>query len=289
MNKIVVLCSIVLVSFIANSQSGHKKKRSTAAGTISFYWGYNRAWYTNSTIRFVGSDYDFKLKGASASDRPDKFKTSVYFNPRTITVPQYNARIGYYFKDKWQISFGVDHMKYVLDDHNEVSLDGYIKPGIDTVWSGDYFNQPVVTDRTSFHYENTNGVNFLRFELMRSFDLYELGRKRQIALTGNLGVGVGPMLTFNDLNFAGEHSFATPSISGYGVGVNGALRLEFFKHVFVQAETGLGISHLTHVRTRANDRNQFARQAFGFSQYFVAGGVLFYIRPKNGCDTCPNW
>jgi hypothetical protein len=289
MKSSLVLCSILLVSLIANAQKGHKKKRSTAAGTISFYWGYNRSWYTNSTIRFVGSDYDFKLKGASASDRPDKFRTSVYFNPKTITVPQYNARIGYYFKDKWQISFGVDHMKYVLDDQNEVSLNGYIKPGIDTVWSGDYFNQPVVTDRTSFHYENTNGVNFLRFELMRSFDLWELGKKRQLALTGNLGVGVGPMLTFNDLNFAGEHSFATPSISGYGVGVNGALRLEFFKHVFVQAETGLGISHLTHVRTRPNDRNQFARQAFGFSQYFVAAGVLFYIRPKNGCDTCPNW
>lgn len=289
MNKIVVLCSIVLVSFIANSQSGHKKKRSTAAGTISFYWGYNRSWYTNSTIRFIGSDYDFRLKGVHASDRPDKFKTSVYFNPRTITVPQYNARIGYYFKDKWQISFGVDHMKYVMDDHNDVLLDGFIATGIDTVWSGNYQDEPVVTDRTSFHYENTNGVNFLRFELMRSFDLFELGRKRQIALTGNLGAGIGPMLTYNDLNFAGEHSFATPSISGYGVGVNGALRLEFFKHVFVQAETGLGIAHLTHVKTRPNDRNQFARQAFGFSQYFVAGGVLFYIRPKNGCDTCPNW
>ncbi|HLP55350.1 MAG TPA: hypothetical protein VK151_09990 [Fluviicola sp.] len=289
--KIFSLLLILLVTApLSNAQvRKHKKKNSTAVGTLFFYWGYNRAYYTHSNIRFIGPDYDFKLKDVVAYDRPDKFRANLYFNPATLTVPQYNARIGYYLRDKWAISFGVDHYKYVMADHNEVLLDGFIADGVDTTWAGNYDDEPVVTDRNKFHYENTNGVNFLRFEVMRSFDLLEFGSQRQVALTGNLGAGLGPVLTYNDLNFAQLHTIATPSISGYGVGLNGSLRLEFFRHFFVAMESGLGLIHLVHVRTRPDDRDQFARQKFGFSSYFASAGVLIYLRPKNGCDSCPTW
>jgi len=288
--KLLITCILLIgLAPLANGQVKHKTKKSTAAGTFFFYWGYNRSYYTHSDIRFVGPDYDFKLKNVVAYDRPDAFRANVYFNPSTITVPQYNARIGYYIADKWAISFGVDHFKYVMADKNEVLLDGHIGDGVDTNWSGNYADFPVTTDINQFHYENTNGCNFLRFELTRSFDIFEVGRKRQLALTANLGVSTGPTLTFNDLNFGQVHTFATPSISGYGFSVNGGLRLEFFKHVFVQMNSGLGLIHLVHVRTRPDDRNSSARQAFGYSEYNLALGALFYFRPKNGCDSCPNW
>ncbi len=290
MKKLVLFLLLMCFASGMNAQvSKHKKKNSTAAGTLFFYWGYNRSYYTHSNIRFIGSDYDFKLKNVVAYDRPDKFRANVYFNPSTLTVPQYNGRIGYYLRDKWAISFGVDHYKYVMADQNNVLLDGFIAAGLDTNWSGNYDDEPVVTDINKFHYENTNGCNFLRFELMRSFDLLEFGSKRQVALTGNLGAGLGPVLTFNDLNFAQLHTLATPSLSGYGVGINGSLRLEFFRHFFVSMESGLGLIHLVHVRTRPDDRDQFAKQKFGFSSYFATAGVLFYLRPKNGCDSCPHW
>ncbi len=290
MKKLVLFMIILCMSPLVNAQvRNHKKKNSTAAGTLFFYWGYNRSYYTHSTIRFVGQDYDFKLKDVVAYDRPDKFRASVYFNPSTITVPQYNARLGYYIKDKWAISFGVDHYKYVMADQNNVLLDGFIGIDVDTNWTGNYNDEPVVTDINQFHYENTNGANFLRFELMRSFDLLEFGSKRQVALTGNLGVGIGPVLTFSDLNFGQVHTFATPSLSGYGMGINGSVRLEFFRHFFMSVESGLGFMHLLHVRTRPDDRNQYARQKFGFSSYFATAGVLFYLHPKNGCDSCPQW
>ncbi len=282
---------ILLFIFIlpVEAQVKHKTKKSTNAGTMFFYWGYNRSYYSKSDIRFVGSNYDFKLKNVTAYDRPDKFRADVYFNPATLTVPQYNARIGYYISDKWAFSFGVDHYKYVMADYNNVLLDGFIGAGTDTNWVGNYNDEPVITRTDDFHYENTNGVNFLRFELMRSFDVFEVGKKRQLALTANIGAGVGPALTFSDLNFGQVHTFATPSISGYGLGVNGSVRLEFFKHFFMQMESGVGFIHLPHVRTRPDDKNQFARQKFVFSSYFAAVGALFYLRPKNGCDSCPQW
>lgn len=291
MKRLIALTLLLsLVTPVAQAQiRKHKKKNSTAAGTLFGYWGYNRAYFTQSTIRFVGQNYDFKLKSVAAHDRPDKFRPSVYFNPKTITVPQYNMRLGYYFKDKWAFSFGVDHMKYVMDDQNDVLLDGFIGLGVDSTWSGNYMDEPVVTDREKFHYENTNGVNFLRFELTRSFNIYELGRQRQLALVANTGASLGGILTYNDLNFEGLHTFATPSISGYGFGANGALRLEFFRHFFMQMNVNLGVIHLTHVRTRPDDRNAFARQAYGYSEYNLTAGFLLYLRMKNGCDSCPNW
>lgn len=288
--KLLITCLLLIVlTPVINGQVKHKSKKSTAAGTLFFYWGYNRSYYTRSDIRFVSSDYDFKLKNVAAHDSPDKFDPQVYFNPRTVTVPQYTTRIGYYFRDKWALSFGLDHFKYVMADQNSVLLDGYIAQGADTNWSGNYNDEPVVTNRDLFHYENTNGCNFLRVELTRSFDLYETGKNRQFAVTANLGVSAGPALTLNDLNFGQVHTFATPSVSGYGVAVNGGLRLEFFKHAFIQLNSGLGAIHLLHVKTRPDDRNSWARQAFGYSEYNVAAGFLLYFRPKNGCDSCPHW
>jgi hypothetical protein len=289
MKILTVLLLALSVSAAFGQVRSHKKKNSTAAGTLYFYWGYNRSYYTHSTIRFVGPEYDFKMRGVAASDRPDKFDPAVYFNPTTITVPQYNARIGYYFTDKWSLSFGVDHFKYVMNDRNDVLLDGFIGMSADSSMAGNYSDESFITDRDRFHYENTNGCNFLRFELARSFDIFELGDRRQVALTALAGASIGPALTFNDLNFGGRHTFATVSLSGYGASLNGGLRLEFFRHFFLQMNTGLGMFHLVHVRTRPDDRNSFARQAFGYSEYNAAAGFLLYLRPKNGCDTCPHW
>lgn len=288
--RFVCLCLLILTQTPLIAQySSHKKKHSTNAGSFFFYWGYNRSAYTKTTLHLVGSDYDFKLKGLSASDRPDKFDPDVYLNIARITVPQYNLRAGYYYTDRWAISFGVDHLKYVIDDNNSALLSGFIQPGIDSTWSGEYSNFPVVTDRQKFHYENTNGLNFLRFELMRSFDIWETGRSRQFALTANAGLGTGPMLTFNDLTFGERHTIATPSISGYGFAFNGSIRAEFFKHFFLLGTVGTGFAHLTHVRTRPDDRNQYAKQFLGYIECNITAGALFYFRSKNGCDTCPSW
>ena len=98
-----------------------KKKVSYAEGTLFGYWGYNRSGYSKSNIRFVGPGYDFTLKGSVARDNPSPFDGSVYFNPNKITIPQFNARVGYYFKDHWAISFGYDHMKYIFADHTHSS------------------------------------------------------------------------------------------------------------------------------------------------------------------------
>jgi riboflavin kinase/FMN adenylyltransferase len=82
----------------------------------------------NSKISFFGPGYDFSLAGVQATDRPSPdFIT--YVDPSTLTVPQFNARIGFNFKKKWALSFGYDHMKYVMVHGPRYLLSGKIIQG----------------------------------------------------------------------------------------------------------------------------------------------------------------
>lgn len=289
--KILVLALAVAFPLISSGQGNKrmKKKVSYAEGTLFGYWGYNRSGYTPSNMRFVGPGYDFTLKGAVAYDNPEKFDASVYFNPSKITIPQFNARIGYYFKDHWAISFGYDHMKYIFADNNSVLLSGTIDEGIDENWSGTYNAEPVTTDRESFHYENSDGLNYLRLELTRTDMLFNVGDRDWFALSTNAGLSAGGLLSFNDYTFGGRKDVRTISMSGYGISAHLGLRFEFLRHVFLQTSLGGGLNHQLKVKTRPNDPSSYARHAYGYIEFNTVLGFLFYIRSKNGCDSCPVW
>lgn len=284
-----ILATFVFVAFSSFSQV--KRKVSTDKGTIFVQWGYNRTHYTKSNLRVVGPGYDLTLSGASAVDRPEPFSARSYLNLGNLTVPQFNLRVGYYYKSKWAISLGYDHFKYVFSDRNEVSLSGTIDPGIDTVsnWSGVYTGQAITTDYANFHYENTNGMNFIRLELTRSFPLYAPKRNKVFSLVGNLGLSAGTILSVNDFNFLGQFDRVTNSLSGYGLAAETSLRFEFFRHLYVQTSLNSGFVHQLKVRTRPNDASSYARQALGYLEYNVLLGGLFYIKPKRKCDDCPSW
>jgi len=288
MNKLILL-SLILLPLFSQGQKRMKKKVSYAQGTLFGYWGYNRSAYTKSNMRFVGPGYDFTLAKAVAYDNPEPFDASVYFNINKITIPQFNARIGYYFKDHWAISFGYDHMKYIFAHNNHVNLSGQIDPGVDTNWVGTYNSEPVITDRKLFHYENSDGLNYLRFELTRTDQWLKFGEKDWFAVSTNLGVSAGGLLSFNDFTFAQQKNVRTISLSGYGLSGHIGARFEFFRHVFIESKMGAGFHHQVKVRNRPNDPSAYTRHAYGYASFETVLGFLFYIRTKNGCDSCPTW
>lgn len=282
---------LLLISGEAHAQYKRmKKKDSDAKGTLFGYWGYNRSIYTRSDIRFVGPGYDFTLAGARAHDNPTN-EFGAYVNPATLTIPQFNLRLGYYFKDHWAISGGYDHMKYIFADKNEVYLSGQIDPNVDNVnnWSGTYNAEPIVTDRETFHYENSDGLNFLRLELTRTDRLLKLGDRQQFVISSNLGASLGGILSYNDFNFAGEFTRRTISLSGFGISAHVSPRFEFFRHVFLQPIVTAGYLQQVKVKTRPNNASSYARQGFGFMEFSTVLGFFAYIRPTNGCDSCPVW
>lgn len=283
---------VITISSVFGQYPGSRSSltKTTAKGSLFFYWGYNRSAYTKSDLRLVSDQYDLTLKGVKATDNPYPFSARNYLNIKRITIPQFNIRLGYYFKNNWSISGGYDHLKYVLSDGNQVQLYGHVDEGYDTVTnlSGNYYGESFITNQKTFHYENSDGLNYLRLELMHSMELYSLGREKQLSIVWNAGIGSGAMLTFNDLRFAGREDRTTVSISGYGLSIHSGLRIEFFRHFFIQPAVSAGMIHLLRVRTRGNDPYAYAKQIFGYSEFNTVAGALFYIKPKKDCD-CPKW
>ena len=110
----------ILISTFSFSQDSISKHTSKNKGTFFVYWGWNREAYTNSDIHFQGTNYDFTLQDVQAKDRQSAFAFDTYF--KSITIPQYNLRIGYFLTEKYSISFGVDHMKYVMKDYQTKTI-----------------------------------------------------------------------------------------------------------------------------------------------------------------------
>lgn len=286
-----VVCIVALFSFSLSVNAQVKKQRPTknsiGKGALFLYWGYNKSVYSKSKMNFVGPGYDFTLSGVKASDRPS-MNLKTYFDPKTFSVPQFNIRAGYFFSDNWAINIGYDHMKYVVDEQENALLSGHINPGVDAEWSGDYTNEKVTLNSDHFHYENTNGHNYIHAEIMYGIYLYRTPNK-QFAISTLFGAGFGGILSFNDLTFAGKKDMVTISMSGYGLNAQVGVRFEFFNHFFIQSEFSGGLMHQVKVNNRPNMPEAYTRHAFGYGMFQTNIGGIVYIRSKNGCDTCPKW
>ena len=286
MKTLIFISFLIFLPFFGASQK--TSKDSQAKRAMFVYWGYNRSFYTDSKISFFGPGYDFSLAGVQATDRPSPdFIT--YVDPSTLTVPQFNARIGFNFKKKWALSFGYDHMKYVIVHGPTYLLSGRINPLIDPIsnWSGDYNAEPVTTDESILHYENTNGMNYIRAEISHIDKLVRASNA--FAIYSVSGLGAGLVLNYNDFTFAGEKSMTTLSMSGVGASAHIGIRFEFFRHFFLQANNSVGFLYQHRVKTRGNDPYAYARQSLGYFQSDIVLGGIFYLRPKDDCNTCPNW
>lgn len=286
------LIILVISPLLLNAQSRKgKPKVSNARGTFFGYWGNNRSSYTKSKVRFIGPGYDFNLNGFKATDKPTPFSVQDYFDPTKLTLLQYNARLGYYFKNKYAISIGYDHMKYTMIDQNQVLLSGIVNPGIDTVtdWSGSYTNESIIIDRNKFNYENSAGLNYAHIQLTRTDQLYAMGANNWLVLSSNLSVGLGGLVSLNSFTFAGKTSTNNSSFSGFAFSAHGGLRAEFFRHFFIQSTVSGGFMQQLHVLNRSNEPNAYTKQKFGYTAFDTSLGFLLYIRPTNSCNSCPNW
>lgn len=283
--RILVVTLLIITSFYALGQ--RKSKNSYSRGTLFVYAGYNRSFYSNSTIQFSGYGYNFKMDDVTAYDNSQKASV---FDFNNIDSPQFSGRFGYYFKDHWAISIGIDQMKYVMANPNEVLISGNIEEELDqtTNLSGNYDNLMFTTNRESFHYQNTRMSSYLRLGLTRD-DRWFMTRGGEFAFTSIMGLGVGGLMTSNDFNFAGRQDYSTSSLSGYGLSANLGARFEFFRHLFLQLNANGGLQHQLNVKTRSNDPSAQAKHMYGFAEVDLSLGFLFYVKPTNDCNSCPHW
>jgi hypothetical protein len=263
-------------------QFRRNQQSSIAAGNIYLSVGMNKTWFSKSTLNIFGAGYNFTLKGFQATDAPS-------LNLGNLTDVQYNARIGYYFRYGLNISLGFDHLKYRMVSPIQVLLNGRINPGIDsqTGLSGDFANEGVTLD-SLFNYNNT-ALNFINARLSKTSRIVGTRRNDRFLLSSDLGIAAGALVTKSNFIFGGDTDIGVTSLSGIALAGYGALRFEFFEHVFLQTGFNVGVMRQMGVRLREGDPNSQLKQTIAFFEPEIMLGAAFKIKIFNDCNSCPVW
>ena len=263
---------IALMIFITNGYSqdintpintDHKK------GEFFFAWGYNWSWYSNSDIKFEGENYNFELKSVEATDRQTPFTFEKYFRFNSITIPQYNLRLGYYFKTNYSVSIGIDHMKYVARSGQAVKISGIIENS-GTIYDGVYNNKTVLLEEFFLEFEHTDGLNYINAEIRRFDDLFALHKSIKMNLF--YGTGIGFIYPKTNSLLLNNDRYDQFNLAGYGLHALFGVGFTFFKHLIIKTELKGGYVNMPNIRTTLN-KSDSASQSFFFGQYnFSLGG-----------------
>ncbi|GAL81001.1 putative outermembrane protein [Algibacter lectus] len=125
LHLIVLFLSIINFSAFAQDTNAVKYTASSKGKFFVSWGGGNRDSFSKSDIHFEGDNYNFTIKDATARDKPKGWHLD-YINPTRMTIPQTNFKMGYFISDKYSISLGLDHMKYVMENEKTRTLSGYI-------------------------------------------------------------------------------------------------------------------------------------------------------------------
>jgi hypothetical protein len=240
------------------------------------YWGGNRDSYTNSDIRFKGANYDFTLYDVAAVDRPKGWHID-YINPAKMTIPQTNFRVGYFINDHYNISIGVDHMKYVMVQNQSARISGtYPNLFNSTVINNGYVD---LTDESFLTFEHTDGLNYVNSEFSRVDDISKLFKindtdKIQVSLTE--GAGAGILYPKTNVMLMGQERHDDFNVAGYGVSAKAGINITFFKHYFIQGELKGGYIDMQNIKTTFNNKDS-ASQNFMFFERIIAFGGIFQL------------
>jgi hypothetical protein len=271
----IFIAFLILASQLASAQNEIPIENTSQKGKLYVYWGWNRGWYTTSDIGFSGADYDFNLNNVVAKDRQTPFSLNSYLNPTLITIPQYNFRIGYFITSNYDISFGVDHMKYVVQSGQTVKISGYISEP-ETRYEGVYENDDIVIEEGFLNFEHTDGLNYLNVEFRRFDNIFDFN-KVKINLTEGLGLGVlMPKTNATLLNNERHDDF---HLAGYGISAVVAINISFYEVFFIQSELKGGYINMPDIRTTMSKADK-ASQSFFFSQLNIVFGVKINLGKK---------
>ncbi|AZA92352.1 Uncharacterised protein [Chryseobacterium nakagawai] len=238
-------------------------------GQMFAFYGWNRAAFSNSDIRFKGNGYDFQLNNVTAQDRPTKFGL-VYFDPSWFTVTQYNFRIGYFIKDNLALVLGIDHMKYVMDQDQTVNFKGHIS---DPEYAAMVQNGQVnLADEKFLTFEHTDGLNYENLGLEKYQSLIN---KKNVDLVWSYGAGIGFMFPKSNVKLFGNERSDRFHVAGMGTDVRASLNLVLWDHVMVRVEGKAGYINMWDIKTTLNNKPDKAQQDFVFGQLMAGIGYTF--------------
>jgi hypothetical protein len=277
--QLMVLLGLLTQTIVAQETTTSNPAKYTAHNKGKFYifWGGNRDGFTKSDIHFTGENYDFTIYDVEAVDKPKGWHTD-YINPGRMTIPQTNFRMGYYINDHYNISLGLDHMKYVMVQNQTVKIDGNYPAS----YVGNQINngQVDLTDENFLTFEHTDGLNYINSEFCRVDDISHLLKlpntdKFQINLTE--GVGAGILYPKTNAKLMNQERHDDFHVAGYGINIKAGLNFTFYKHFFIQTEMKAGYINMNSIQTTYREGIDKASQKFNFLETVIAFGGIFKI------------
>lgn len=279
LKQLILLSSLTLTTLSSFAQQTKLKPEPYTAnnkGKFFVYWGGNRGYYSNSDIHFKGNDFDFTVKNATAHDKPKGWHID-YINPTKMTIPQTNLRIGYFISNKYNVSIGVDHMKYVMTQNQEATVTGNY-PNLGSYGEVLPSGKTKLTEEFLM-FEHTDGLNYINSELTRYEDVSKyLGITKidKLQINAFAGLGAGVLFPKTNATVLGRERFDDFKVAGWGANAKAGVNATFLKHFFVQYEWKFGYIHIVKAPIILNS-NAYASHRFTFNQGVFAVGGIFKI------------
>jgi hypothetical protein len=232
-------------------------------GEFYFSWGYNTEWYTKSSISVSQPALNNNVTFVNVTAHDHKGWDDHLFK-KQLTIPQYNYRLGYFFNKKqdWGFEINFDHTKYVLDQNQDVRLKG--------VHNGRTVDTMITTNPSTIIWQLNNGANFLEFNLVKKIKLVSIW-KSNIRLDALLKAGFGPNIPHVQNTVFGYDNNPHFQFGGWNADADAAIRLTFFKHVFLEMYDKVVYARYWGLRLYEGT----GKQAFGcYELALVLGGTF---------------
>lgn len=272
MKNIFLVHLILLASTYAFTQQSYQVDPDAQKGKLYFYWGWNRSLYSKSDITFTGADYGFEIKNVVAKDRQSGFGVDPYFNPARATIPQYNFRLGYFISNHWDISFAIDHMKYVVQDYQTVKISVFDDSKL-TPYDGTYNDYDISTTSDFLLFEHTDGLNYINLAVRRSDNIATIKR---LAINLTEGLGAGALYPKTNTTLFRQERYDEFHWSGYGFDAMVGVNAKFLDVFFIQTELKGGYINMPKIRT-TNSTTDKASQSFFFGQINILFGGIIHL------------
>ena len=254
--------------------SGYNQSK-LSKGTMFVYWGWNRAGFSKSDIRFKGNGYDFTLKNVVAHDRPSELSMA-YIDPTRLSIPQFNFRLAYFIKDNWALVIAQDHMKYVMDQNQTVNIDGHIS---DPTYAGMVQNGQVdLSDEQFLTFEHTDGLNYINLGLEKYKNVLS---KKDFNLFWAYGSGIGALMPKSNVKLFGNERSDRYHLAGFGLDARTSINAVFWNHWMARVEGKFGYINMPDIKTTLNNKPDKASQDFVFYQINFGIGYVFNRKIKN--------
>ena len=265
-----MVCSLSMIAQQKAIYDDHQK------GQWYLLWGWNTEGYTKSKIHFKGNDYDFTLYKVLAHDSPTPIRdlhNSLAFSK--LTYPQTNFRLGVFVSKNHSVSFGVDHMKYVMTQNQTVHMKGSItQPG---PFEGEYDGPKTLTS-DFMKFEHTDGLNYINVETEKYFG-WNPFKNFLLRLSAMVGGGMGilfPKTNVTMLNYARNDRY---HVSGFGLDIKAGVQITLLKFLVMKFENKYGYINMPNIILHQKGIPGRARQSFFFGSF---DGMFGFTAPLGG-------